>query len=172
MARQNAEFAIDQGPSKLDLMLALFDDDMGTRTVRFRIGSSYATRPERKTWWVDVRISTVQKVLTNSTTIWNLSGFMADEHEEQKRVSIYYLSDRREGRMRIEEKLRTEGIMETPVGSRKADALLEIIFRMINRYRESHPGNLDEEIFRLFEKAKRVHWAEDRDSLIRAIENI
>ena len=35
MTRKNEEFAIDNGPSKLDLMLSLFDTDMGKRIVKF-----------------------------------------------------------------------------------------------------------------------------------------
>ena len=166
MARQNVEFAIAQGPSKLDLMLSLFDTDMGARTVSFLM----AKGENQPGFSYDIQIISARR-RHPSAKIWDIEG-ITETQGGKKRVSIYYLSDTREGRMRIEEKLRTEGIMETPVSSRKADALLEIIFRMINRYRESHPSNLDEEIFKLFEKAKRVHYAEDRDSLTKAIENI
>ncbi|MFY9492953.1 MAG: hypothetical protein WAP55_00490 [Minisyncoccia bacterium] len=166
MARQDAEFVIDQGPSKLDLMLSLFDTDMGARTVSF-----LTTKGENQPGFsYDVQIISARR-RHPSAKIWDIEG-ITETQGGKKRVSIYYLSDTREGRMRIEEKFRTEGIMETPSDARKANALLEIIFRMINRYRESHPGNLDEEIFKLFEKAKRVHYAENRDSLDEAIKNI
>lgn len=166
MARQNAEFAIAQGPSKLDLMLSLFDTDMGARTVSFLM----AKGENQPGFSYNIQIISARR-RHPSAKIWDIEG-ITETQSGKKRVSIYYLSDTREGRMRIEDELRTEGIMKTPNNSRKANALLEIIFRMINRYRESHPGNLDEEIFKFFEKAKRVHYAEDPDSLNKAIGDI
>lgn len=61
---------------------------------------------------------------------------------------------------------------EMSSGVRKAGALMVVISKMIAKYQNCHSGNLDEEIFKLFEKAKRIHHAEDRNSLTKAIENI
>lgn len=165
MARQNAEFAIDQGPSKLDLMLSLFDTEMGVRTLRFRLAEGQ--------WagnWYDVQIISARR-RHPSAKIWDIEG-IAGTQGGKERVSIYYLSDTREGRMRIEDELRTHGIMETPNDARRAKALMTVIGRMITRYRDSHSDNLDEEMFKLFEKAKRVAWAEGRKSLDEAVKNI
>lgn len=170
MTRKNEEFAIVNGPSKLDLMLSLFDNDMGERTVQFSVGSNPTTGPKGKTNQVEVRISTVQKVLTNSTNIWNLSGFTTDEHGELKRVSIYYMSDRREGVMRFEEELRTHGIMETPDDAKRARALMIIIQKMV-AIAQNH-GGLPEDFYALFEKAKPINWAKDHKSLADAIKSI
>ncbi|MEK7516079.1 MAG: hypothetical protein AAB562_00620 [Patescibacteria group bacterium] len=169
MARQNAEFAIDQGPSKLDLMLSLFDTDMGARTVRFRLVREIGGE-DQPGFWYDIQIISVRR-RHPSAKIWDIEG-ITETQGGKKRVSIYYLSDTREGRMRIEEELRTHGVMETPSDARKARTLMIVIQKMIARYRNSHSGNPDEEIFRLFEKAKVVHWAEDHSSLTKAIENI
>lgn len=169
MARQNAEVAIDNGPSKLDLMLSLFDTDRGVRTVRFHLVRLILGK-DQPDFWYDIQIISARRRHPNAK-IWDIEGSV-ETQSGKKRVSIYYKSDTREGRMRIEDKLRTEGVMETPDGSRKANALLEIIFRMIHQYRESHPRNLDEKIFLLFEKAKRVHYAENWKSLDDAIEDI
>lgn len=169
MARQNEEFAIDQGPSKLDLMLALFDTDMGTRIVRFQIGN-YTPTPGKETNWLDVNILSVRRQHPNAK-IWKIKGIIRT-YRAYKRVSIYYLSDTRKGKIWFEDKLQAHVVRETPDDAKKANALLEIIFRMISRYRKSHPGNLDEEIFRLFEKAKRVHYAENGNSLAKAIKDI
>lgn len=168
MARQNEEIAIDKGPSKLDLMLSLFDTDMGKRVVNF-----YQKRDEggqHGFWIYDVQIISAKR-RNPAATIWEIEG-ITDTQGEKTRVSIYYLSDTREGRMRFEEELRTHGIMETPDDAKRAKALMIVIDKIIARYQNSHSGNLDEEIFVLFEKAKRLHYAEDRDSLAEAIKNI
>jgi hypothetical protein len=44
--------------------------------------------------------------------------------------------------------------------SKKMRALMIIILKMITRYQRIHTGDLDEEIFRLFEKAKTIKFAE------------
>jgi hypothetical protein len=164
------EFVIDSGPSKLDLMLSLFDNDMGERTVGFRVGSNPTIGPKGKTRWAEVRISRAQRVLTNNTSIWELSGFTTDERGEIKQVSIYYLSDRREGMMRFEDGLRTHGIMETPDDARRARALMVIIQKMV-AIAQNH-GGLPEDFYVLFEKAKPVSWANDHKSLADAINQI
>lgn len=168
MARQNAEFAIDQGPSKFDLMLSLFDTDMGTRTVRFRISERLIQ--DNTLDWYEVQIISARR-RHPSAKIWDIEGIVEIQGKKE-RVSIYYLSDTREGRMRIEDELRTHGVMETPNDARRAMALMIVIGMMITRYQNVHSGNLDEEIFRLFEKAKRVHYAGDHSSLDKVIENI
>ncbi len=55
---------------------------------------------------------------------------------------------------------------------RKSTALMIIIEKMVARYQNEHRGNLDEEIFRLFEKAKKVKRAENRVDLDVAIKDI
>lgn len=50
--------------------------------------------------------------------------------------------------------------------SKKARALMEVIDRMIQRYRNAHDtGDLDENLFRLFLEAKDIHHAQDVASL-------
>lgn len=171
MARQNTEFAIDQGPSKLDLMLSLFDTDMGARTVMFRIDTTDISYKTPGCGRYDISIVSARR-RHPSGKIWDIEGIVQSPRHAGERVSIYYLSDTREGRMRFEDKFRTHGVMETPDDSRKAKALMIIVQKMIARYQNSHSGNLDEEIFKLFEKAKRVHRAEEHNSLTEAIENI
>lgn len=169
MARQNAEFAIDQGPSKLDLMLSLFDTDMGARIVRFRLVQEIKGE-DQPSFWYDVQIISAKRRHSNAK-IWDIEGIIQTQRGKE-RVSIYYLSDTREGCMRIEYELRTHGVMEMPSDYQKARGLMIVIEKMIARYQNSHSGNLDEEIFKLFEKAKRVHYAENRDSITEAIESI
>lgn len=43
---------------------------------------------------------------------------------------------------------------------KKARLLMIVVERMIARYQNQHAGNLDEEIFKLFETAKKVKFAE------------
>jgi hypothetical protein len=47
-----------------------------------------------------------------------------------------------------------------------------VIQKMIAAYQNSHAGNLNESIFVLFEKAKRVRYAADPTSLTEVIEDI
>ncbi len=172
MVRQNAEFTIDQGPSKLDLMLALFDTDLGERTVRFQIGSICKIDPARKTNWLEVRIISARR-RHPSAKIWDITG-ITESRGRKERVSIYYLSDTREGRLRFEGVLLYDSILETPKADEttRANVLWLAIEKLITQYRNSHDGNLDEEMFRLFEKAKAVDRAEDLKSQNAAIENL
>lgn len=178
MARQNAnaeEFAINQGPSKLDLMLALFDTDMGTRTVRFQFQLVELVKGARAEWaeWYDVQIISARR-RHPSATVWDIEGTTEIQGGE-KRISIYYLSDTRKGRMAIEGELRTHDVMEMPSDAQKARALTSVIEKMIARYQDSHRGNLgglDEEIFKLFEKAKRLMRAKNQESLDEAVKDI
>lgn len=168
MTRQNTEFTIDNGPSKLDLMLSLFDTDMGARMVEFHTRERIVKKD------IKVHIHSARR-RNPAANIWEIEGFIRDPNVEggkDVRVSIYYLSDTREGIMRFEEELRTHGIMETPNDSKRARALMTIIHKIIVTYQNSHRGNLDEEIFRLFEKAKMVSFAEDHNSLVEAIKKI
>jgi hypothetical protein len=57
-------------------------------------------------------------------------------------------------------------------GERKARTLMIVIQKMIAAYQNSHAGNLNESIFVLFEKAKRVRYAADPTSLTEVIEDI
>jgi len=52
---------------------------------------------------------------------------------------------------------------------RKAAALMIVIQKMIARYQNQHAGNTDEGMFRLFEKAKVIKWAENDAQLQAAI---
>ena len=71
MARQNAEFAIDQGPSKLDLMLSLFDTEMGARTVKFRVSGQLIQ--DVTLGWYDVQIISARR-RHPSAKIWEIEG--------------------------------------------------------------------------------------------------
>lgn len=169
MTRKNEEFAIDNGPSKLDLMLSLFDTDMGKRTVKFHTPEWVHTHDAYE---LTVQITSARR-RNPAATIWEIEGIVEtpkDYKNESIRVSIYYLSDTREGRMRFEEKLRTHGIMETPDDAKRARALMIIIQKMV-AIAQNH-GGLPEDFYVLFEKAKPVSWAKDHKSLADAIKNI
>lgn len=164
MTRKNEEFAIDNGPSKLDLMLSLFDTDMGARTVSFLT----AKGENQPGFSYDVQIISARR-RHPTATIWDIEG-ITETQGGKKRVSIYYLSDTREGRMRIENELRTHGIMETPDDAKRARALMIIIQKMV-AIAQNH-GGLPEEFYVLFEKAKPINWAKDHKSLADAINHI
>lgn len=51
----------------------------------------------------------------------------------------------------------------------KASALMEAIHRIIVLYQRQHAGNLDEDIFRIFERAKTISFAQDDKQLNAAI---
>lgn len=104
-----------------------------------------------------------------TATISDIEG-ITETQGGKKRVSVYYLSDTREGRMRIENELRTQGIMETPDDAKRARALMIIIQKMV-AIAQNH-GGLPEDFYVLFEKAKRVKFADDRNSLTEAINHI
>ena len=171
MTQKNAEFLIDNGPSKLALMLSLFDTDMGARMVTFHTDELV---PAYDACEFNVQIVSARR--RNSTaTIWEIEGLVEtskDSKKENVRVSIYYHSATRQGRVRFEEKLLTRGILETPGDSKRVRALMIVIEKMIATYQNSHRDKLDEEIFKLFENAKQIKRAENRDSLIKAIENL
>ena len=172
MVHQNAEFAIDQGPSKLDLMLALFDTDLGERIVRFQIVSIYKVDPARKTNWLEVRVISARR-RHPSAKIWDITG-ITESRGRKEQVSIYYLGDTREGRLRFEGVLVRVSVWKTPKADEtlRANGLWLAIEKLITQYRKSDDGNLDEEMFRLFEKAKAVDRAEDLKSQNAAIENL
>lgn len=169
MTRKNEEFAIDNGPSKLDLMLSLFDTDMGKRTVKFHTPEWVHSHDA---YGFTVQITSARR-RNPAATIWEIEGIVEtpkDYKNESVRVSIYYLSDTREGRIRFEEELRTHGIMETPDDAKRARALMIIIQKMV-AIAQNH-GGLPEDFYVLFEKAKPVSWAKDHKSLADAIKNI
>ncbi len=56
--------------------------------------------------------------------------------------------------------------------SKKVTALMIVIGKIIARYQNQHAGNLDEEIFKLFEKAKVIKSAKDDISFQSAIANL
>ena len=166
MTRKNEEFAIDNGPSKLDLMLSLFDTDMGKRIVKF-----YQKRDaegKHGFYIYDVQITSARR-RNPAANIWEIEG-ITDAQGGKTRVSVYYLSDTREGTLRFEEELRTHGIMETPDDAKTARALMIIIQKMV-AIAQNH-GGLPEEFYVLFEKAKPINWAKDHKSLPDAINHI
>lgn len=176
MAHQNEKYEIDKGPSKLDIMLALFDTYMGVRTLQFLIGSVYKTDPTRKTEWLGIQIISARR--HNATaTIWEIEGIV-NLPNNRKRVSIYYLSDMREGFMRFEDELHTAAWWERPAkrtpynDARRAGALMKILERMFKIARDRYGDSMGGDFFALMEKAKLVHRAEDSDALNAAIENI
>lgn len=169
MTQQDKEFVIDGGPSKLDLMLSLFDTDMGARLVKFHTPEWVGTHDAYE---LEIHIHSARR-RNAAANIWEIEGFVEspkDYKNETVRVSIYYLSDTREGTIRFEEELRTKGIMESPDDKKRAKALMIIIQRMV-AITQNHSG-LPEEFYQLFEKAKLINWAEDRKSLAEAIKNI
>ena len=170
MAQESREYVIDRGPSKLDLMLSLFDTDMGVRMVTFHISEWVYTHA---TCELGVKIVSARR-RNPTATIWEIEGIVdtpKNNKGESVRVSIYYLSDTRKGQMRFEEKLRTDS-MFAPQASKKASALMTLIHKMIALYQNQHAGNLYEPIFVLFEKAKGVYRADNAEVLTREIEGL
>lgn len=55
---------------------------------------------------------------------------------------------------------------------RRKLALMIIIEKMVARYQNQHRNNLDEKIFVLFEKAKRVYRAENIEILMDAVKDL
>ena len=166
MTRKNEESGIHNGPPKLDLMRSLTDTDMGKRIVKF-----YQKRDaegKHGFWIYDVQITSARR-RNPAANIWEIEG-ITDAEGGKTRVSIYYLSDTREGRMKFEEDLRTHGIMETPDDAKRARALMIIIQKMVAI--AQNYGGLPEEFYVLFEKAKPINWAKDHKSLAEAINNI
>ncbi|MBI5254225.1 hypothetical protein HY932_00350 [Candidatus Falkowbacteria bacterium] len=164
------EYVIDQGPSKLDLMLALFDADMGARTVTFHTPQWVYTHA---TCELGVKIVSARR-RNPAATIWEIEGVVdtpRNNKGESVRVSIYYLSDTRKGRMRFEEQLRTDS-MFAPQAAKKAGALMAILHKMIAMYQNEHAGNLHEPIFVLFNRAKGVYLAESDAALDREIQGL
>jgi len=164
MVHESSEFDVDRGPSKFVMMLAVLDTDMGERTVRFRV--VYLGRD----FWYDTQIVSAKRQ-DGKAELWDLRGFVITQ-DGRKPVSIFYNSTLRAGRMRLEDEASTHGVMETPDIARKSQAFMRIMERMISRYRNRHGGNLDQGILQLFEKAKRVHFAEDHKSLNEAIADL
>ena len=166
---EQKEYVIDGGPSKLDLMLSLFDTDMGKRMVKFHTPEWVHTHDAYE---FTVQITSARR-RNPAATIWEIEGIVEtpkDYKQESVRVSIYYLSDTREGRMRFEEELRTHGIMETSDDAKRARALMIIIQKMV-AIAQNH-GGLPNDFYVLFEKAKPVSRAKDHKSLADAIKNI
>ena len=147
----DGSFDLDNGPSKFDIMLSHYDTNMGIRKVSFRNADTGKS--------IEVAITTATRC-DSSATIWSLVGVVAT-HEGIKRVIIYYLSDTRSGRMRFEKKLFTSGVFVPSEAKKKAGALMEIIFRMVAEYQKYKVGHLSDKFFKLFEKAKRVHYSSD-----------
>ena len=169
--RKEETHLVDGGPSKLDLMLALFDTELGERTVEFHTPDYIHTHDA-----YDITVKIISARRRHPTaTIWEIEGIVVepkDYKNESVRVSIRYLSDTRKGEMRFEEELRTPGIMEESKDSKKARALMIVIQKMIALYQNTHRGKPCEGIFKLFETAKRVSYAKDSDSLTEAINEI
>lgn len=58
------------------------------------------------------------------------------------------------------------------VKSQKARILMILIEKMIAHYQEYHSTNLDAEIFKLFEKAKKINFAQTDSELMSAIADL
>ena len=64
-------------------------------------------------------------------------------------------------------------IAQQDIDAKKARALMEVIDRMIQRYRKVHgTGDLDENLFRLFNEAKGIHCARGETSLKEAVKRV
>ena len=103
MARIEVEYKIYRGPSKLDLMLSLFDTELGQRTVKFHAGHTTYLEHMREystfSDWYPVQIVSARRC-NPIATIWELEG-IAEVWSKDTRVSIRYLSDTREGQMKF-----------------------------------------------------------------------
>jgi hypothetical protein len=55
---------------------------------------------------------------------------------------------------------------------KRARALMIVVEKMIVRYQNQHAGNLDEEMFKLFETAKKVKFAETERDIQNAIADL
>lgn len=146
---------IDHGPSKLELMLSLFDTSRGPLVVTF-----HTTDGGSHKMWI-----TSAKQTSYDAKQWLLEGTMYDSGET---VAICYSSDTCKGYLQF-----LPGKVSHLPDSQKATALMVIIHRMIAAYQNYHRGgHLDQSIFTLFEKAKRVESAKDRESFLEAIKDI
>lgn len=171
MAQKNQQLVIDNGPSKLDLMLSLFDTKMGVRTAEFHTPERIVNKDE---YDFKVLIVSVRR-LTHDANHWEIEGYIKDSNMKgalATQVLIHYLSDTREGVMRLGTNPQDDGPIGTPADAKKARAFMEIIFRMIHRYQKHNAGFLDNGIFELFERAKRISYAEDSKHLDEAIKDI
>jgi hypothetical protein len=90
-------FIIKSGPSKWDLMLALFDNNVlaNPRTVEFEFVENHA--PEK------VIVMSVERE-DHSGDSWNITGFIpASGVHSQRNVRGYYSTQTRRGDLTIEE---------------------------------------------------------------------
>ncbi|NTW14633.1 MAG: hypothetical protein HGA31_06460 [Candidatus Moranbacteria bacterium] len=155
----------DRGPSKLDLMLAQYDQEFGVRKVKFRVKDRHSAfnRPE----WYEVEVLAVRR----SQSDWELfqidgvfrtdSGLMP--------ISIRYHSGSRKGEAEILTEPRRRGYSD----SKKSESLMIVIHQMIASYQRFHTGQeMSPEIFEKFEIAKRISRAENADELNAAIEDL
>ncbi len=161
--RPGTAYTVINGPSKLTLMLALFDIEMGVREPIFVTQDSQITKKFR------VTISTVTRLRQGDW--WILLGTAVND-DDVCEVKIVYDSDTRHGYLTIMEKGSLFVKDTTPDDNRRARVLMTLIHRIITRYQDRHDGNLDNEIFRQYEFAKRVRDAETEEALTRAIEEL
>ena len=169
MASQNRRHQIVNGPSWGDMMFSQWHgNSKGRHSVQFRVD------------WGE-RIPTVSgntdlfAVIINGADREDGSGesWIFRGYAGRDKVSGYYSTRTRKGWIEFVDPLAESRNEETAQrGTRRERALVEIIFRMINAYRERHAGDLDEGMFRLFEKAKAVHYAETDDQLATATKGI
>jgi len=146
MIHQIKGLEITYGPSKLDLILSLFDTGMGMRTVKFHINGLIKDVSQ----FYDVQVISARRQ-DSGATFWKIEGVIEVQNNKE-RVLIEYSSIFREGKVRI------VGSSQAHSDADKATTLMEIMYRIIGMYRDSHGGVLNEEIFKLFEEAKQVHW--------------
>lgn len=154
------------GPSKLNLMLSLFDTDMGQRTVIFRTAHNLDNAV--------VRVNSARRRNPEATS-WDIEGtvnFLSGRKGKWIQVAICYYSDTRTGLMTIfNDGSEANIVQETPEDAKRAKALMLIIEKMVTMV-NFYGGRMPEKFYSLFEKAKSVSRAEDRNLLEKAISEI
>ncbi len=167
MAFEIGEYEVFRGPSWANLMLAVFDTQLGVRPVEFGIVRALERGlPDEVVVHLDCA-----KRLNSEADEWLLTGTLTDQPSSQP-VSILYFSRTQYGRMTVTENQEAFDFARAVRSSRKERALMILIQKMAARYQNQHRGNLDEDMFKLFEIAKSVHLAEGSPSLSRAIASI
>ncbi|MDP3999417.1 MAG: hypothetical protein Q8P76_02390 [bacterium] len=135
---------------------------MGIRTVRFQEAS-----PGSVKYYQDWLVQIVSVRRRHTATTWEIEGIV-ETSGERERVSIYYCTATREGRMRFVENLQINDSVEASNDAKRASALMTVIERMVS----SHSSEIHCRFFQLFEKAKLISRAKDSISLAEAIRDI
>ena len=163
--RPGTTYTIVNGPSRFDLMLAVFDNKGVDRELVFVTQEQSGAR--------HTHFVTIQEVAKlSSPDEWKLLGTISWLSEKVPRVTIRYNTQTRQGLLTF---LGTDAQKEKPSFSgdnRRERVLMILIQRIIALYQNRHAGNLDEDIFRQFEYAKRVVHSESEKDFLRVLEEL